>query len=54
MTGADNDHLDRSGREAAPWRHSNPTTTRNIYAHELKPMQEEAKRAQAGILAAGR
>jgi integrase len=30
--------------------HSNPTTTRNIYAHVLKPLIDEAKRAQAGIL----
>ena len=31
--------------------HSNPTTTRNIYAHVTKSLQEEARRAQAGILA---
>ena len=31
--------------------HSNATTTRNIYAHVLQPLREEAKRAQAGILA---
>jgi integrase len=30
--------------------HSNPTTTRNIYVHVLKPLEEEAKRAKAGIL----
>lgn len=30
--------------------HSNPTTTRNIYAHVLKPLIDEAKEAQAGIL----
>jgi integrase len=30
--------------------HSNPTTTRNIYAHVLKPLVDEAKRAQASIL----
>ncbi len=31
--------------------HSNPTTTRNIYAHVTKSLREEARRAQAGILA---
>ena len=30
--------------------HSNPTTTRNIYAHVLRPLVDEAKRAQEGIL----
>lgn len=30
--------------------HSNPTTTRNIYQHVLRPMNEKAKRAQAAIL----
>jgi len=30
--------------------HSNPTTKRNIYAHELKPVQGKAQCAQAGIL----
>jgi len=34
--------------------HSNATTTRNIYAHVLKPLREEAKRAQAGIFSATR
>ena len=33
--------------------HSNPTTTRNIYVHVLKPLQEEAKRAQARLLTSG-
>ena len=33
--------------------HSNPTTTRNIYVHVLKPLQEEAKRAQARLLTGG-
>jgi integrase len=34
--------------------HSNPTTTRNIYAHVLRPLREEAKRAQADIFAVRR